>query len=240
MELSTLKNKLEIAEKAAKNPIIIKNAMMKSVAEKKVKALKAEITELENKEGKGKKEKSVKKVSDTEKKVTKARKTSTNAKIKSKKSSKRKSFKQTGNTSRKADKTRAAKPVGYRFVGKSNRKPKDSEITKGVREGKIYFEGRRNRSDKDRKNKFEEGGVILAKIKLPNGTKIQSILFDKKLFNEEKAENFMSKHDLSTSYLDDSGKHLKYRQSSPSNFKENSFKTISIEEGVKARVAVKK
>jgi hypothetical protein len=65
------------------------------------------------------------------------------------------------------DKLEKAKRVGYRFTDKkakqlhvgANAKPTEEEIKK-MKHGKgVYYENRKNRSDKSRMKKLEDGGV---------------------------------------------------------------------------------
>jgi len=58
------------------------------------------------------------------------------------------------------DKKRVAKPAGYRFVGKSKARPNKSEVSKGKKTGKVYYEARPERPDVSKKQKLETAGAI--------------------------------------------------------------------------------
>lgn len=75
--------------------------------------------------------------------------------------------KQKGTSDTSLDKLEKAKRVGYRFTDKkakqlhvgANAKPTEEEIKK-MKHGKgVYYENRKNRSDKSRMKKLEDGGV---------------------------------------------------------------------------------
>lgn len=88
-----------------------------------------------------------------------------------------------------ADKKRTAKPVGYRFRGKSKAKPTNAEIKKGKKNGNVYYENRPNRSDVSKKTKLENGGSLQsAKYRLVNfdvcGNEIDGYYVSNKLQTE--------------------------------------------------------
>jgi hypothetical protein len=77
-------------------------------------------------------------------------------------------IKQKGSSDTSLDKLEKAKRVGYRFTDKkakqlhlgANAKPTEEEIKK-MKNGKgVYYENRKNRSDKSRMKKLEDGGGV--------------------------------------------------------------------------------
>jgi hypothetical protein len=55
---------------------------------------------------------------------------------------------------------RPAKPLGWRFKGKNSAKPTKSQIATGRKNGTVYFEDRKNRSDISRVAQLAKGGSV--------------------------------------------------------------------------------
>jgi len=58
---------------------------------------------------------------------------------------------------------RPAKPLGWRFKGKNSAKPTKTQIATGRKNGTVYFEDRKNRSDISRVAQLAKGGGVMAK-----------------------------------------------------------------------------
>lgn len=90
---------------------------------------------------------------------------------------------------------------------------------------------------------YEKGGISYAKGvqtgRCPVGTKVQTLLFDKKKFSESEAVSWARKHDYHTS-VDIKPNIYRLRQAPPFKFKKGSFRTISFEPGIEAVIACPK
>lgn len=89
---------------------------------------------------------------------------------------------------------------------------------------------------------FAEDGDILADGgKLNDSTKTQSILFDKNIYSLEYAKDWLYKHNYSNStQVDETENNYRFRQQNPDNFDENSFRTITLTNGIKAVIGKEK
>jgi phage head maturation protease len=71
-------------------------------------------------------------------------------------------------------------------------------------------------------------------------TTIQTLIFDKGKFSQEEAQAWAKSHGFASSGVDETDSSYRIRQIDPSEFKEGSFRTISLTGGVKAVVGRKK
>jgi hypothetical protein len=76
---------------------------------------------------------------------------------------------------------------------------------------------------------YAKGGRIC-----PVGTEVQTLIFDKDVFSEKEAKSWAKKHNMKYGYVDEKENTYRIRQEEPSEFKDESFRTINITEGVKA------
>lgn len=65
-------------------------------------------------------------------------------------------------------------------------------------------------------------------------TTVQTIIFDKETFDATKAKEWLANNDFKNPGVDETQESMRYRQRDPGDFKENSFRTIEIAEGIKA------
>jgi len=65
-------------------------------------------------------------------------------------------------------------------------------------------------------------------------TEVQSLIFSKEKFTREEAVAWAKEHDFSSSKVDEKEETFRLRQREPSEFKEDSFRTIDLTEGVQA------
>lgn len=65
-------------------------------------------------------------------------------------------------------------------------------------------------------------------------SEIQSVLFKKRYWTEQKAEEWLRKHDFKVYKIDITDKYYRYRQMNPSQFKQ--FRTIKIQPSILAVV----
>lgn len=75
----------------------------------------------------------------------------------------------------------------------------------------------------------------LLKLKKDTGMVIQSILFKKEIFNKKSAIKWLKDHNYKSSSIDITDNYLRFRQKQPKRF--NTFKTINLDNGIKAIVA---
>lgn len=84
-------------------------------------------------------------------------------------------------------------------------------------------------------SKFEKGGT--AGRLCPIGTQIQTLLFNKENFSKAEAKKWAKKHDFNFGKVDVKTNHFRLRQQNPSAFKEDTFRTIHLTQGVSAVIA---
>lgn len=65
-------------------------------------------------------------------------------------------------------------------------------------------------------------------------TTVQTLIFSKDKFSQEEATSWASDHDFRADKVDETEDSFRLRQRDPSDFKENSFRTIELSSGVKA------
>jgi hypothetical protein len=82
---------------------------------------------------------------------------------------------------------------------------------------------------------YEKGGRIC-----PVGTEIQTLIFDQNMFSEKSAKSWAKKHDFKYGFVDDKTKTFRIRQQEPDYFKDDSFRTIKITNGIKAVIGCPK
>lgn len=68
----------------------------------------------------------------------------------------------------------------------------------------------------------------------PVGTEVQTLIFDKDVFNKTKSVNWARKHKYSAKKVDDKANTFRIRQRHPFEFKSGSMRTIKLTEGVQA------
>jgi hypothetical protein len=70
------------------------------------------------------------------------------------------------------------------------------------------------------------------------GTKIQTLIFSKEEFTKEQAIAWAKEHGFSADKVDETEDSYRIRQVDPSEFKEGSFRTITLKKGVKAVIGI--
>lgn len=75
-----------------------------------------------------------------------------------------------------------------------------------------------------------------AKKRKKTSTRVQTLIFDRKLFTLTEARNWARTHDFKSSGVDETEDSYRIRQRDPSRFKSGSFKTVELTKGVKAVV----
>ena len=70
------------------------------------------------------------------------------------------------------------------------------------------------------------------------GSRVQTIIFDRKLFNGHSARAWLRKHNFKTPKTEKTANFLRYRQSEPKMFHKDSFRTLEFKKGIKAVVAI--
>lgn len=77
--------------------------------------------------------------------------------------------------------------------------------------------------------------------KIRKGSKVQSVLFDRKDFLPVSASNWLYNNGFKQiDFYDETDNFLRFRQIIPSKFKKKSFRTIVFEKGIKAIVGIPK
>lgn len=102
------------------------------------------------------------------------------------------------------------------------------EVSKWDKEGKY-----KSRFSDLKLEKLLDFKAIPKDSNCPVGTKIQSILIDKKFFSKSKAIGWIDKHGYKVG-LDVKENTFRFRQDEPSNFHKDLFRTITLTKGIKA------
>jgi len=82
----------------------------------------------------------------------------------------------------------------------------------------------------------EGGGVFVC----PVGTQIQSLIFDKSMFNLRQAKAWAKKNKFENDFVDGKLNTLRIRQKDPAMFTEDGFRTIQLRQGVQAVIGCPK
>lgn len=69
---------------------------------------------------------------------------------------------------------------------------------------------------------------------MPVGTKIQTLILEKEYFTKSEAKNWANKSDFIYGFVDEKENTYRIRQKEMSEFEKDSFRTITITDGVKA------
>lgn len=85
--------------------------------------------------------------------------------------------------------------------------------------------------------KYANGGEIFV---CPVGTKIQTLIFDKSMFNLRQAKVWAKKNNFENDFVDGKLNTLRIRQKDPAIFTENGFRTIQLRQGVQAVIGCPK
>ena len=73
----------------------------------------------------------------------------------------------------------------------------------------------------------------MAKARFPKGTRVQSLVFDRKRFSASAARSWAATHGFKAPATDPKPTTLRLRQAPPSNFAKTTFRTKAIAKGVK-------
>jgi len=65
-------------------------------------------------------------------------------------------------------------------------------------------------------------------------TTIQTLIFSKDKFTKQQAKKWAKNHGFKSSNVDETSKSFRLRQKEPTEFKPDSFRTISLADGIKA------
>jgi len=65
-------------------------------------------------------------------------------------------------------------------------------------------------------------------------TDVQTVIFDKDKFNLDRAKEWLKTHDFKIPAVDETEDSFRFRQKDPGSFKEDSFRTIELTEGIKS------
>jgi hypothetical protein len=74
----------------------------------------------------------------------------------------------------------------------------------------------------------------------PRATEVQTLLFDKSLFNAQGAKHWAKKHGFLYGSVDETESNFRLRQFSPTSAERGSFRTIRLRDGVQAVIAMPK
>lgn len=85
-------------------------------------------------------------------------------------------------------------------------------------------------------NYADGGGVFVC----PVGTQIQSLIFDKSMFNLRQAKAWAKKNNFENDFVDGKLNTLRIRQKDPAMFTEDGFRTIQLRQGVQAVIGCPK
>lgn len=85
--------------------------------------------------------------------------------------------------------------------------------------------------------KYANGGGIFV---CPVGTEIQTLIFDKSMFNLRQAKAWAKKNNFENAYVDGKLNTLRIRQKDPNLFVEDGFRTIQLRQGVQAVIGCPK
>ena len=95
---------------------------------------------------------------------------------------------------------------------------------------------------------YQSKGIqfVIGRLKGATSTTVQSVLFDKTVWNSSDAKKWLGDNNFKSSKLDETEAKLRFRQRDPGDFKDGSFRTIAAgsrskvqtfgEHGVKLRV----
>lgn len=84
---------------------------------------------------------------------------------------------------------------------------------------------------------YAKGGEVFV---CPVGTQIQSLIFDKSMFNLRQAKAWAKKNNFENAYVDGKLNTLRIRQKDPNLFVEDGFRTIQLRQGVQAVIGCPK
>lgn len=83
---------------------------------------------------------------------------------------------------------------------------------------------------------FKDGGFVC-----PVGTKIQTLIFHKSIFNtKEDVESWVKEHDFTLEKIGQNKTSFRVRQHEPSDFTDDTFRTIALTNGIKAVIGCPK
>ena len=85
--------------------------------------------------------------------------------------------------------------------------------------------------------KYANGGEIFV---CPVGTEIQTLIFDKSMFNLREAKAWAKKNNFENAYVDGKLNTLRIRQKDTAMFTEDGFRTIQLRQGVQAVIGCPK
>jgi hypothetical protein len=74
----------------------------------------------------------------------------------------------------------------------------------------------------------------------PVGTEVQTLIFDREVFNKTEAKRWAKENDFSATKVDETRDSYRIRQKDPRRFKKTGFRTIELADGVKAVVGCPK
>ena len=84
---------------------------------------------------------------------------------------------------------------------------------------------------------YAKGGEVFV---CPVGTQIQSLIFDKSMFNLRQAKAWAKKNNFENDFVDGKLNTLRIRQKDPAMFTEDGFRTIQLRQGVQAVIGCPK
>jgi len=119
---------------------------------------------------------------------------------------------------------------------------------KGFKQDRIYFNSYEEAKDWAIKNfdrfdpdviriQMAKGGEIFV---CPVGTQIQTLIFDKSMFNLRQAKAWAKKNNFENDFVDGKLNTLRIRQKDPAMFTEDGFRTIQLRQGVQAVIGCPK
>jgi hypothetical protein len=134
---------------------------------------------------------------------------------------------------------------GYEVDGQEFKNKQNAEI--GIEElkektnfylvrGKRFGQGKRVENEKILR-KYQNGGEIFV---CPVGTQIQTLIFDKSMFNLRQAKAWAKKNNFENDFVDGKLNTLRIRQKDPAMFTEDGFRTIQLRQGVQAVIGCPK
>jgi len=111
---------------------------------------------------------------------------------------------------------------------------------KELRKLKANIEALMSKYRNEKYIRYDNGGLTMKKQICPVGTEVQTLIFSKEYFNKQEAKNWAKRNDFRFGYVDEKENTFRIRQQEPEEFTENSMRTISFRDGIKAVIGCPK
>ncbi len=109
------------------------------------------------------------------------------------------------------------------------------EMKEFTKQAFLYYKSA-GQVDKQKNNVLTTTKTKIDNIKKQQSTIVQSLVFDSEMFTVSQAKKWADDHDFKSESVDETDGSIRLRQRDPDDFIEESFKTIDIDDGIKAVV----